>query len=416
MAMEDVVTGIDGLLKYINENGETDIMALASSIKVSENTIQEWAIILEKAKLARIQYKMGKMYISPASASISIGDLGGQKSSGHSIEKVTPQEMEKLIEVKSGIMKDQLVINEKRVDEVAPRITELKRYIQEAEKNFKVRSDELNKYLNELHAIKDEAIKSVDSVNSSRRSLDDLINDLNKSSGVVEKERGAVQSIENISENAKAMTEDIRRKAQMLSVGTDDLIKQFDAKVAGERKTLVAFSDSVKLEGKKLDELEQSAEQQLDAYKKMAESYRREFEARISRSARERTAFMDRAVKAKKTLDGIYSNASKKAAALELMVSNELAGLKKLTELDQHLKEIRAAVDELLADSESIKKEIAELSSGLDKSLKDKDITKKQRAVTGIEKKVGGFDGRIRNLRDKNDKINSKIDSVTGKE
>lgn len=63
---QNVTTSIDDLVKYINEHGETDSFSLSQALGVSEAIIEVWAGALEKAKLMRVLYKRGKMYLAPA--------------------------------------------------------------------------------------------------------------------------------------------------------------------------------------------------------------------------------------------------------------------------------------------------------------------------------------------------------------
>ncbi len=64
---ENIVTGIDSLLSYINENREADAKTLANALNVSQTTVMDWAKALEKAKLVRLVNKVGRMYVSPIS-------------------------------------------------------------------------------------------------------------------------------------------------------------------------------------------------------------------------------------------------------------------------------------------------------------------------------------------------------------
>ena len=54
MEAQSIVTGIDAFLKYISEHGEVTSIDAATQLKVSEDTIENWAKILEKANLVKI--------------------------------------------------------------------------------------------------------------------------------------------------------------------------------------------------------------------------------------------------------------------------------------------------------------------------------------------------------------------------
>ncbi len=62
---QSITTSIDDLVKYLNEHGETESSALAGTLGVSEAVIEAWAGALEKAKMTKVIYKRGRMYLAP---------------------------------------------------------------------------------------------------------------------------------------------------------------------------------------------------------------------------------------------------------------------------------------------------------------------------------------------------------------
>ncbi len=418
MAMEDVVTGIDGLLNYINDNGEADITALASSLKVTESTIQEWALVLEKAKLVRIVYKMGKMYVTPVNVSVDVSELT-EKQEGNAthFEKMTPEETKKLIEVKSTILKNQIKGNEKTIDTLTPRIKELKAYIQDVQKSFSNKSVELNKYLNELQAIKNQAMKNYQDIEGYKQGIGGTVNNLSAGTGNGENEKLVLQRVDESVKNADAMIKDISNKAAMLHSSTESLLQQFEKKTNEERSKLRAFAGDVEHEAKRLDELAQSTELQLEEYKRKTESYRRSMELQDNKLSKSRTAILDRAIKAKKNIDGMYELADKKIADLDSRISKEISDLKNLADLDKGIKDLRASVDSLAADKEAIEKEMDELTKALDGLTKNAgiNVTKKHKELTEIENRVKNLQSSTVKINDKNKEINASIDNLTKK-
>ncbi len=68
MAGQNITTSIDALMKYLSEHGETESGELAKALNVNESIIETWADVLEKAKITKITYKVGKMYVSLATS------------------------------------------------------------------------------------------------------------------------------------------------------------------------------------------------------------------------------------------------------------------------------------------------------------------------------------------------------------
>ncbi len=67
---ENVTTGIDTFIKYLADNGETEMDAVSAAIKVPQGTIREWASRLEKVKFVTISNRMGKTYFSLSSGAV----------------------------------------------------------------------------------------------------------------------------------------------------------------------------------------------------------------------------------------------------------------------------------------------------------------------------------------------------------
>jgi hypothetical protein len=64
MADQNINTSIDDLVRYLKEHGETESSELARMLNAQESMIEMWAGVLEKAKVTKITYKGGKMYVS----------------------------------------------------------------------------------------------------------------------------------------------------------------------------------------------------------------------------------------------------------------------------------------------------------------------------------------------------------------
>src|SRR5271157_3411176 len=105
--MEDrpITTCIDDLVKYLNEHGESDANALANALNVSESIISTWADVLEKARIVKINYKLGKMFISPMA-----------------MTKEGVEVARKTVEVKKGVAETELVAQINMINQINTRL------------------------------------------------------------------------------------------------------------------------------------------------------------------------------------------------------------------------------------------------------------------------------------------------------
>ncbi len=425
MANEDVVTGIDGLLKYLAEKGETDIGTLSSAMGVSETTVHDWAAVLEKAQLVVITYKLGKMYVSLLAESIKVSDTPADTSqmpaanapsttTNVHYEKLTVEEIEKLNTVKSSILNDNIESQMRVVERLEPQIHELHNYIDDAQKLFKNKSVEFKSYMNQLNALHADAAKSFESVGAYKKELEALTTEMEKGTGAAG-QQSIVNNLDETAKNTNALIDDIRGKSALISTSTDELLAAFDQKVEEERRKLVEFSSHVKAESKRLDSFTQSAEGQLTQYQRQAESYRRAFEKYMARAAKEREAFIDRSTKAQNNLDSLYNVAAKKFNEFDLMLSNEIVEMGKVTELEQKLNNIKSEIVEITTERDNLKKELQEFSVNLDEIQKGKkkNPAESNRLIADIEKKSKTYGAQMKEIKDKISVVDGEVEDVS---
>src|SRR5208337_1649342 len=100
MAEDDqrITTSIDDLVKYLKEHGETESSELANTLGVDTGIVEAWSDALEKAKIVRITYKVGKMYVSLAGAEAGAG-IGEAKRTAELKKNISETEIAAQINV-----------------------------------------------------------------------------------------------------------------------------------------------------------------------------------------------------------------------------------------------------------------------------------------------------------------------------
>src|SRR5271157_562499 len=130
MADQNITTSIDDLVKYLSEHGEAESSELAKALGVNESIIETWADVLEKAKITKVSYKVGKMFVS----------LVAETKGGTEVAKKTA-------EIKRGIAESELEAQAAAIGQVGAKIDEFKRYVAGAEATFKSRAGEIRNTL-----------------------------------------------------------------------------------------------------------------------------------------------------------------------------------------------------------------------------------------------------------------------------
>ena len=139
MSEGSIVTGIDNLLQYLREHGETESVTLAASLNVSEKTIEDWANVLEKAKMVRISYKLGKMYASPVVVS--------ESSAG---------ETKRLTEIKKSVVEREIESQITSTNELSARLDEYSKFVTSADTLFKTKAGALKDAVDRVYKLQDE--------------------------------------------------------------------------------------------------------------------------------------------------------------------------------------------------------------------------------------------------------------------
>ena len=64
--MAELTTGVDDLLKYLREHGETEMQRLAASFGVGVPVIEQWVGALEAAKVVKVNIRRNGRFVSVA--------------------------------------------------------------------------------------------------------------------------------------------------------------------------------------------------------------------------------------------------------------------------------------------------------------------------------------------------------------
>ena len=225
-----VFTNIDAFVKYLQEHGETESSAIASSLGVSEKNVEEWAKVLESSKMAKITYKLGKMFVSKVSA------MEGSSS-----------EAKQMVEVKKTILDSEVSAELGDITRLEERMKEFNKVVAASENILNSNSANIREALNRISKLQSEAAKSFgaikgnkDEIDGFSKEIDDLLSKLSRDpslGGIVEK-----------GNNSKILIEDIRTRIRAYEEGLANLMKSYDDGVREERRKLVEFSKSAREE------------------------------------------------------------------------------------------------------------------------------------------------------------------------
>lgn len=397
MSDGSIVTGIDNLLKYLKEHGETDSITLAASLNVSEKTIEDWSNVLEKAKMIHISYKLGKMYASPVL--ISEAAVGEEK---------------RLTDIKKSIIERDIETQITATEELGTKIVEYSKFVSSADNIFKTKAGALKEAVDRVYKLQDEIAGRYNRIKESKEAVEKLAVETEERLKGLQSQEEEIKNFNLSTGSAQAVIDDIKSKIYASDESIKDLILRFDKETLAERKRLSSLAESIKAESKSLAEIAAGEERQLSEYESMAGQYKRSLVMTKKSLERQRQGLLDSVFKTRGEVARMYDSAEKEIKKLgeELEKSKKTYG--GFASLSERLNEIRKGVAELSKEREVLGKELEEMLKQLKEAegIDVKKLNEKKNAIDSIEKRTKVTSKRLEKATRNRRSLREKIDNI----
>jgi chromosome segregation ATPase len=398
MADQPITTSIDDLVKYLNEHGESDSSTLAAALKVNENIIETWADVLEKAQIVKVNYKLGKMYVSPMITS----------KEGIAVAKKT-------VELKRDVAEAELVTQINMINQVSAKLEEFKRYVVGAEGAFRTKAGEVKQMLDQI----DRLNAQVDGAYKKLKEKSDYINDisakLDKEAQKLEEKAKAAQVVTGGDSESKRVVSDIMAKLDDAEGRLKALNSDFIATAEQNRRAFAQLVNSIREEEKLLKETLNQREREVQDYSSSLSSYKQESDSIKRQVTRERARMIDEVAKSTEEARKVYAVAEKQiieAKKVLLELKGQFGGF---AVLSGNLNGIKSSIDAISTQKDEIQKELNELSEQL-KAIsaagEGEQTAQKSIIVQQTEEKLSGTEKRIEALGKKTDEVKKGIDDI----
>src|SRR5271157_495650 len=298
MAGPNITTSIDSLMTYLSEHGETESSELARALGVNEGIIETWADVLEKAKITKITYKVGKMYVSLAAAG-----KGGTETA-----KATA-------EIKRGIAETELQAQAVAITQIGAKIDEFKRYVTGAEATFKSKAGETKATLEEIDKLDNQVSGAYKKLKEKKDYIDGMVEKLGKSIQALEQKSGALAGAA-ADGDTKALIGDIRNKLENADSMIKSLDKEFGRTMEENRKNFAELVDGMKKESGALRRVLFQHGKESEEYDAMAKAYVREVDRIKRQVSGERERLLDEISKTSYEVGKVYAVSDGQITAL----------------------------------------------------------------------------------------------------
>ncbi len=393
-------TGIDALVTYLKQHGETDASTLAAELKVSGKVIEGWADVLEKANVVKISYKVGKMYISPLA--------------------VTKEGMETLkstIEVKKSGLETDIIEQDNILQNINKKMKNFSRVLENADEIFKSNAGTLKADLDQLDSIQRNAEKYYGSIKLEKDRVDKMSETLDKEMKSLLEIASKMKNFTTGATEANKIMDDIQNKIVRSQQTMNELQVSFDKMLEEKRNSLRQEQANINEE---LNALKDAIEQQRRAIQendRVEKNSKRESERIRISVEKERIALLNELEKAKLGVEqnlplaqGKMQEITNKLEAMRRAFGDFADFNKEIKGLKDQLEEIKEMYDERMKDLALIKNEMKVINS------LSVDPEKRSVAVEDISKKVSKMQKDEVNMEEKLNDVKSGVESLGEKD
>ncbi|MDE1762269.1 MAG: hypothetical protein KGH59_03175 [Candidatus Micrarchaeota archaeon] len=389
-------TGIDALVEYLRMHGETEENMLAAELRVSTKVVEDWASVLERANMVRINYKVGKMYIG------LLNVPKGEQETIRSTVAVKKQNAQSEIKAQANVLQA-----------IDVRIRDLTKVVTDADALFKKNAGSIKSDLDELNRIEREAEKHFSGIKVEKDRIDKISDTVDTEMKALEEIATRVQGFSSGATQASTLAADIRNKIKSYQDSINESRVAFEKMLKQQEEQFKKMQESLHTEIKSLEEAVEKQNRQIGDSERL-EKYAKLESAKLKQEAeRNRAMILSNLEKTKGNINSAYPLAEGKMKGL----------MEKVNALKQKFGELGALNDQLASAKEelsSMKKEHDEMIKeihALELQLKALDAMKKNAEekdtrVEEVTKKVNESKGKVSALSSKVDDTHKKIEGI----
>ncbi|MCL5239004.1 MAG: hypothetical protein M1286_00825 [Candidatus Marsarchaeota archaeon] len=397
MADQPLTTSIDDLVKYVNEHGETDSTTLASALKVGENIIETWADVLEKAQIVKINYKLGKMFVSPKT-----------------ITKEGAEVAKKTVEMKRGVAETELATQVSMINQINTKLDEFKRYVSSAEGAFKTKAGQIKENLDQIDKLSSQVDSAYRKLKEKKDTIDRLSATLDKEAAALEEKAGKAQSVTGADSDPQRVINDISAKLEDSESRLKALRSNVNSTMEQSRNEFSQLLNGIKDENKALREMLSQREKELHDYESFLKSYGQQSDSVKRQAAKERTKMIDDIANATEDTRRVYSVAEKQITDVKKSLSDMKSQFGGFADLSDKLNGIKSSIDSISRQKDELLKEIEQLQEQTRalSVVEDSKVAEKSVKMRQVDEKMTSTKKKVSQLDMQTDEIKKGIDDM----
>ncbi len=397
MADKVTSTGIDALLKYVNEHGETEMVVLAKIMRVDITVAEQWASILENAKLVKINYKLDKMFVAPLNlTAIDLKAMGAE------------------VEVMQRTITSDINSKEELLLQIENKINLFDKFATDAQMVFKTNAASVKKTLDQIHELRTRSDAEFERIKSSKEYMDKLSAKIGSDLLEVRKKADTIKTGTFDADDARKLVDDLKDRIKLIDSESINAQKKFNQSITQQSKETGEIFANIRQEIKNLNDVIAHESKQIDEKVRINQNYSREVERVLRELDKRSSNVMDRAKKTESDIDSIYDLAQKKTSIVNKEIEEYIKKFGEIGEMDKTIRDIKSTLENARKDCEYCKQQFALINTQLKgiKINKTLDEPAKNKKIKEIGNKVAEIDSKMDKIRQ--DVENSAPDRLIG--
>ncbi len=341
MADQEIKTGIDALVAYLNEHGETNISEVAGALGVGESAVLEWANVLEKANVISVVHKAGKLFLLPG---------GGSAAHANELKQTEQITVEELVSSDLAA-----------VDQVSSSLEEFTKSLSSIDTLFDTKYKNVKVLLDKLNSIDAALAKAENEVVAKTNHVKEVADKSRSHYESAQKYLANLAGFNIDTNNARAVAAELKDALKAYERNIADLTKSLEAVIYQYRKNALELSRSIKEKHAQLVEVMSYDERQIREYEKLGKDTKREY-ADLTRKAQEiGKHVLDEIAKDMEEVDRISRASSAQVAAIRPKVDEMRKDFGQISELNANLVSIRNKVDAIIKQRDALVAELKKI-------------------------------------------------------
>ncbi|MEM0086919.1 MAG: hypothetical protein QXU16_01475 [Candidatus Micrarchaeaceae archaeon] len=394
---EEVTTSIDKFIDYLKTHGETDVATLATALKVGEHVIEEWADVLEKADIVKINYRSGRMFVTPIAVSKDHAEV-----LKHTINEKTTTAVNEL-ETQATLL-----------GQMNAKLDALSKLIKDTDLLFKRKSGEVSNDLKEIDKIRSVIESRYKEVRSRKEYIDKAHEAVAKEIAALEERAKAISGITSGESEIRKVISDMEEKIKLIESTAKSFNNESEKMISKYRSEVSAIINSIRTEAELSMRTLAEQEHTLRSNLKLIDEYKHASEEISKRVEQHKVALIDMVAKSAQDADAAFSAIEQKFSSANEKLAQLKQGFGDFSKIHEEINKASEDIANIKKERDDLEKEINALlnQSRAILAMSEADIEKKAVAAKGLEERTKKLSRNAASTREKLDKLNDDINNI----